>query len=533
MNPADHADFGLLSPASAGTAASRLTSDYQFIQAMLDVELEWTRVLADAGRVPADAVPAVEQASRADLYDAAALAERAQGGGNPVIPLLADLRAEAKQHHPGAPSAIHKGATSQDILDSALMLMARRALAGIVTDLKTAAAALARQADEHRGTITVARTLTQHSLPSTFGLKAANWLSGVAQAGARLEQVAGELPLQWGGAAGTMAALTDLAGRPAHPAAAADSAASAGPAAGTAAPHDDGGASNDGGAAPNGGGAARTDGSAAPNGDGGAAPNGDDAASNDDGGALALAARLAERLGLADPVAPWQTNRLPVTALAAALADVLVAAGKVANDVLLLSRPELGEVAEPAAEGRGGSSAMPQKQNPVLSVLIRSAALAGPGHLAQIQAAAAGAIDERPDGSWHVEWQALRQLLRLAGGAAAKLAELAEGLMIRPEQMRRNLAITGELVVSERIMATVAPMLDGGSPGAGKAKVQNLVNQSLANQGTLAQLLRDAVPVDVLSDEALAELLDPAGYIGQSSELIDRITSHYAEWSHS
>ncbi|MGM0928640.1 MAG: lyase family protein [Actinomycetota bacterium] len=492
MNPADHADFGLLSPASAGTAASRLTSDYQFIQAMLDVELEWTRVLADAGRVPADAVPAVEQASRADLYDAAALAERAQGGGNPVIPLLADLRAETKKHNPAAASAIHQGATSQDILDSALMLMARRTLAGIVTDLKSAAGALARQAEEHRGTITVARTLTQHSLPSTFGLKAANWLSGVAQAGVRLERVAAELPLQWGGAAGTMAALTELAKRPINAAVttAAASEGSASPAAGSAAP-------------------------------------------NDDGGALALAARLAERLGLADPVAPWQTNRLPVTALAAALADVLAAAGKVANDVLLLSRPELGEVSEPAAEGRGGSSAMPQKQNPVLSVLIRSAALAGPGHLAQIQAAAAGAIDERPDGSWHVEWQALRQLLRLAGGAAAKLAELSEGLAVHPERMRRNLAITGELVVSERIMATVAPLLDGGSPGAGKSKVQSLVNQSLAKQGTLAQLLRDAVPAGELSDAALAELLDPTGYIGQSSELIDRITSHYAEWSHS
>jgi 3-carboxy-cis,cis-muconate cycloisomerase len=492
MNPADHADFGLLSPASAGTAASRLTSDYQFIQAMLDVELEWTRVLADAGRVPADAVPAVEQASRADLYNAAALAERAQGGGNPVIPLLADLRAETKKRNPAAASAIHQGATSQDILDSAMMLMARRTLAGIVTDLKSAAAALARLAEEHRGTITVARTLTQHSLPSTFGLKAANWLSGVAQAGVRLEQVAGELPLQWGGAAGTMAALTELANRPATLGATA---------------------------------AAESEGSAA-TAAGGAAPN-------DDGGALALAARLAERLGLADPVAPWQTNRLPVTALAAALADVLAAAGKVANDVLLLSRPELGEVSEPAAEGRGGSSAMPQKQNPVLSVLIRSAALAGPGHLAQIQAAAAGAIDERPDGSWHVEWQALRQLLRLAGGAVTKLAELSEGLVVHPERMRRNLAITGELVVSERIMATVAPLLDGGSPGAGKAKVQSLVNQSLANQGTLAQLLRDALPADVLTDAALADLLDPAGYIGQSSELIDRITSHYAEWSHS
>ncbi|NKX50846.1 hypothetical protein HER39_09760 [Arthrobacter deserti] len=467
MNAADYADFGLLSPATAGTAASRLTSDSQFIQAMLDVELEWVRVLAGAGYVGAEVPAAVEAAASAGRYDAAGLAGRAQGGGNPLIPLLADLRAEIRQlplpQTAAAAAAVHKGATSQDIVDSALFLMARRTVQVIGADLRAAAAALARLAEEHRGTVTVARTLTQHSLPSTFGLKAANWLAGVGQAGLRLEEAAASLPLQWGGAAGTMAALTGLAGRGGSP--------------------------------------------------------------------LGLAAQLAGRLGLAEPVAPWQTNRLPATALAAALADVLAAAGKVANDVLLLSRPEIGELSEPRAEGRGVSSAMPQKQNPVLSVLIRSAALAAPGHLAQVQAAAGGAVDERPDGSWHVEWQALRQLLRLAGGAAAKLAELAQGLSVHRDRMAANLALTGPLVVSERIMAEVAPLLDGEAPGAGKTRVQALVNESLSTGAPLADLLRAAVPAEALPDARLAELLDPAGYTGQSDELITRITSHFKEWS--
>ena len=467
MNTADNADFGLLSPASAGTAVSRLTSDYKFIQAMLDVELEWVRVLADSGHIDAGIPAAVEAASVAEQYDAASLAERAQGGGNPVIPLLADLRAEVKPGNPAAAAAIHKSATSQDILDSALLVMASRALEVVTADLKSASRSLAKLAEDHRGTVTVARTLTQHSLPSTFGLKAANWLAGVGQSGVRLSEAKSRLPLQWGGAAGTMAALTAVA----------------------------------------------------------------DSADNNDGGALGLAARLAERLGLADPVAPWQTNRLPMTALAAALADVLAAVGKVANDVLLLSRPEFGELSEPRAEGRGVSSAMPQKQNPVLSVLIRSAALAAPGYLAQVQAAAAGAIDERPDGSWHVEWQALRQLLRLAGGAAEHLAELAGGLVVHREAMQQNLAITGPLVVSEKIMAAVAPLLDGGTPGSGKPKVQALVNDSLSGGAPFAEQLRGAVPEQDLPDAQLQALLDPANYLGQSDELINRITKHFAEWS--
>jgi 3-carboxy-cis,cis-muconate cycloisomerase len=236
-----------------------------------------------------------------------------------------------------------------------------------------------------------------------------------------------------------------------------------------------------------------------------------------------------------------------VTGLGQALADVLAAAGKVANDVLLLSRPELGEVSEPAAAGRGVSSAMPQKQNPVLSVLIRSAALAAPGYQAQLQAAAGAAVDERPDGSWHVEWQALRQLLRLAGGAAAKLAELAAGLTVHPDRMRAAMELSGPLLVSEKIMAVIAPLLEGDAPGSGKDKVQALIRQAQSQAqpaqalqsrgsgpgtaGPLAVLLRDAVPREALSDADLADLLDPAVYLGASDQLITRIVGAYQDWS--
>jgi len=459
LGSAETADYGLLSPAWAGTRAAALTSDEALLQAMLDVELEWLRVLASAGLIDSRVPDAVAPACQASRYDAADLAARAQGGGNPVIPLLADLRAIVREEAPWAVGPIHKAATSQDILDTALMLMSSRALKTVLDDVHNAEASLGGLARQHAGTVSVARTLTQHSLPSTFGLKAAQWLHGVGQAGAALEAVAAALPLQWGGASGTMAALTTAAQQ----------------------------------------------GQAQP---------------------LELAADLAARLGLAHPLAPWQTNRLPVTALGSGLADLLAAAGRISNDVLLLSRPEIGEVSEPREAGRGGSSAMPQKQNPVLSVLIRSAALAAPGYAAMLHAAAAAADDERPGGSWHVEWQALRQLLRLAGGAAAKLAELAAGLSVNSDAVARNLALAGPLVVSEKVMARVAPLLEDGVPGQGKKRVQDLVSLSLAG-GNFAALLRAEVPESDLSDQDIAQLLDPANYLGQSDALIERIVSAY------
>lgn len=456
----DAADVGLLSPVWAGSAAAALTSDRSYIQAMLDVELAWVQVLAEAGLVPAESAEAVAAICQAGKYDAASVAERARDGGNPVIPLLADMRRLAG---PGPGSAIHRAATSQDVLDTAVMLVAHRVLEAVLADTRRSTAALAQLARDHAGTPAVARTLTQHSLPAPFGLKAAHWFGGTAEAGSRLSAVAAQLPLQWGGAAGTAAALEALA-------------------------------------------------------DPGSDPD-------------ALTRQLADRLGLRAPAAPWHSNRLPITVLAAALQDLLAAAGKIANDVLLLSRPEIAEVSEPRAAGRGVSSAMPQKQNPVLSVLIRSAALSAPGYGFQLQLAAGTAVDERPDGAWHVEWQALRQLLRLAGGAAAALAELVQGLTVNRPNMLRNLNLSGPLLVSEKVMAQVAPLLDGGSPGTGTARITELVTEALSGGRDFEALLREAVPSDVLSDQELHNLLDPAQYTGRSGAMIERLLGAYPDWS--
>ncbi|AXJ11730.1 3-carboxy-cis,cis-muconate cycloisomerase [Arthrobacter sp. PM3] len=479
-------DFGLLSPVSASPLVAALTGDRAVLAAVLDVEAAWAAVLEEAGLAPAGSAAVVAAAADVRRYDVADLAVRAQGGGNPVIPLLADLRDQVislDAAGSGAVRAVHASLTSQDVLDTALMLLAAGAVRTLRAELAAAATALAGLAEAHRQTLCVGRSLTQHSLPYSFGLRAAQWFAGLAAAARRLEAL--ELPVQTGGAAGTLAAGTLLTGG-------AGLSGGAGPAAGTLSPFD-------------------------------------------------LADRLAARLGLTPVPAPWHTNRLAVTALGDALTAVTDAAGKIAADVLFLSRPEVAELAEPRAAGRGVSSAMPQKQNPVLSVLIRSAALQSPNLAAQLHLAAANFNDERPDGAWHSEWAALRQLLRLALGAAGQLRELAEGLQVFPDAMRRNLDLAGPLLLSEAVNAAVAPLLDSPGDGAGsgrtgKQRLQAVVDETLQapageQAGTYRRLLRAAVPGDLLADRRLEELLDPANYLGQAAEITRRILAAYPEYA--
>ena len=473
-------DVGLLSPVAASSAVAVLTGDRAVLAAILAVEAGWAAVLEKAGLAPAGSAAVVAEAADADRYDVAGIAVRAQGGANPVIPLLADLRAEVKAldtgNRIGALSAVHTSLTSQDVLDSALMLLARNAVTALLTDLRGITTALAALADQHAATLCVGRSLTQHSLPFTFGLKAAQWFHGLAAAARRLEAV--ELPLQTGGAAGTLAAGTVLTR---------DS---------VETPFD-------------------------------------------------LAGNLAAHLGLAAAPGPWHTNRLAVTALGDALTAVTDALGKIASDVLFLSRPEVGELAEPRAAGRGVSSAMPQKQNPVLSVLVRSAALQAPSLAAQLHLAAVNFNDERPDGAWHSEWPAFRQLLRLALGSAGHLRELAEGLQVFPDAMRRNLDLSGPLLLSEGVSAAVAPLLDAAAAEGsvrdtagrnGKQQMQDVVDRTLrapaAEQAeTYRRLLREAVPAGALPDEQLEELLDPASYLGQAAEISRRILAAFPDFA--
>ncbi|MEV6615891.1 3-carboxy-cis,cis-muconate cycloisomerase [Streptomyces sp. NPDC051051] len=435
---ADQSDAGLLAPGWTGSPAASATSDAAYLRALLDAEAALTRAQAALGLAPAAAGRAVTEAA-AGAFDVRSLAARARSGGNPVIPLVADLTAAVGTEHG---PYVHRGATSQDIMDTATMLVAVRALEAVLADLDRTQRALARLAAEHRDTPLPGRTLTQHAVPTTFGLKAAGWRSLVLDARDRMSAVRDSLPAQLGGAAGTLAAFAAY----------------------------------------------------------GAAD------------ATELPAAYARELGLRAPLLPWHTLRTPVADLAGSLAFAAGALGKTAADVLTLSRTEVAEVAEGSG---GGSSAMPHKANPVRSTLIAAAALRAP----QLAATLYGALvagDERPAGAWHAEWEPLRDLLRLVGGAARDAAELTEGLRVRADVMRGHLGLTHGLIVSERLSAELATVL-----GRTRAKelLTRLAPRTFAEGRSLGELLSEE---PALKDVDLDGLTDPARYTGSAGALTDR-----------
>jgi 3-carboxy-cis,cis-muconate cycloisomerase len=430
---------GLLAPGWTGSAAASATDDTAFLRALLDAEAALTRAQAALGLAPAEAAAAVTEAAGGDTFDVRSLAGRARSGGNPVIPLVADLtKAVGAEHGP----YVHRGATSQDIMDTATMLVAVRALEPVLADLDRAQRALARLAAAHRDTPMPGRTLTQHAVPTTFGLKAAGWRSLVLDARDRVTAVRDTLPAQLGGAAGTLAAFTAY----------------------------------------------------------GAAD------------ATELPAAYARELGLCAPRLPWHTLRTPIADLAGCLAFAAGALGKLATDVLTLSRTEIAEVAEGSG---GGSSAMPHKANPVRATLIAAAARRAP----QLAAGLYGALvaeDERPAGAWHAEWEPLRDLLRLVGGAARDAAELTEGLRVHPDTMREHLGLTHGLIVSERLSAELSAVL-------GRARAKELLTRLAPRTHTEGRSLGELLAAEPdVKDVDLDALTDPARYTGSAGALTDR-----------
>jgi len=382
--------------------AGALFSGPAVLAAMVRVEAAWLAALVSAGIAGPAALD--DLSGLIDDDDVAAVAEGAESGGNPVIPLLSLLRDRLRERNPGAATWLHRGLTSQDVLDTALMLCVAEVLRRLRHELGTQAHALATLARTYRATPMVGRTLTQHAVPITFGVKAATWLTGVLDAADDLDTL--EPTAQFGGAAGTLAAPTVLAGR-----------------------------------------AGLTD-----------PPR----------RAIELTEHTARSLGLRART-PWHTSRGPITRIGDGLVRCTDAFGHIAGDVLTLSRPEIGELAEPAAAGRGGSSTMPHKANPVLSVLVRRAALAAPHTAAQLHLAAAESRDERPDGAWHLEWPALRTLCRRTVTAAAQTSELVTGLRVHPDRMLATLEAAGPDVLAERraldALPGAASTSDADGPG--------------------------------------------------------------------
>ncbi|MCA1845207.1 MAG: 3-carboxy-cis,cis-muconate cycloisomerase [Actinobacteria bacterium] len=361
-DPAEAGGSGLFDAVSRRGAVPGLMSDSAYLQAMLDVEAALARAEAQAGLFPAEHADAIAAACRAGRFDVSDLGRAAAASGTPVVPLVEQLRGAVGGD---AAAHVHAGATSQDIIDTATMLVARAALSAIAADLDEAADAAARLAADHAETVMAGRTLLQQALPTTFGAKAAGWLAGLDDAADLLGSVRHRrLAVQLGGGAGTLAAL--------HP-------------------H-----------------------------------------------GLEVVRLMAAELGLAAPHAPWHTNRSRIGELAGALGVTAGALAKPARDVTLMAQTEIAEVRE-GVPGRGGSSAMPHKNNPVAAIATLANTLRVPGLVASVLTATSGHEHERAAGAWHAEWHPLRELFIAVGSAAAWLADCLTHLEVDPSRMRANI----------------------------------------------------------------------------------------------
>jgi 3-carboxy-cis,cis-muconate cycloisomerase len=430
-------------------------SDTAWLQAMLDTEAALARALERAGLAVGGAGAAVTAAARAGHFDLAELGRQAALTGNPVPALARALRQLVP---PEASAAVHQGATSQDIIDTAMMLLARSAARTTLASLAAAADAAAALAQRHGDTLMIGRTLLQQAVPVTFGLVAAGWLTSLDEARAALAAVRRDrLAVQFGGAAGTLASL------------------------------------------------------------GADGPR--------------VAALLAAELGLAEPVLPWPTSRVRLVELAGALAAVAAATGKIARDVTLLAQSEVAEVREGAgpqpaggsqsAGGtrRGGSSAMPHKNNPVAAIAILGCTKQVPGLVATL-IAAAEQEHQRAAGAWHAEWQPLTALLRLTASAASWCEDLLAGLEVDAEAMRANLDAAGGLPLAEHVTTLLSPKL-------GATAAHDLVADAAASGRPFRDAL--AAATDALTAGEIDAALDPAGYLGAAAEFTRRaLAAHQA-----
>lgn len=438
----------LFGPSFSTEAMGEAVSDLAWVQRMLDVEAAIARAEARVGLIPPAAAGVIAASCDAARFDVDQLGREAVAAGNPVIPLVraltALLPAEASRY-------VHWGVTSQDVLDTAMMLIARDGLELIGQDLDRVAEACARLVERHRSTVMPGRTLLQHALPITFGLKAAGWLTAVVEARERLTELRERrLAIQFGGAAGTLASL-----------------------------------------------GAR---------------------------GLEVAGQLSAELGLAEPVVPWHTARARVAELGLVAGVVAGTMGKIALDVALLMQTEVAEVSEPSGPGRGGSSTLPQKRNPVGAAAVNACARGVNGQVA-VLLAAMGQDHERAAGAWQAEWAAVSEVLRLTAGAVSRSLEVLDGLTVDEVRMRSNLDLSGGMLMSEHVMMVLAERI-------GRHEAHEVVRgaaEKAASSGRPFReaLLADPVVADHLGPAELDTALDPAGYLGSTEPLIDRALARY------
>ncbi|WP_433739109.1 3-carboxy-cis,cis-muconate cycloisomerase [Pseudomonas putida] len=422
------------------------------VQAMLDFEAALARAEARVGLIPQSAVAPIEAACQAGHFDFAALGEAIAIAGNSAIPLVKALGKQITATDAEAERYVHLGATSQDVMDSGLVLQLRRALKLIDNDLAQLGQTLAAQAQRYVATPLAGRTWLQHATPVTLGMKIAGWLGAVTRSRQRLQELKPRLlVLQFGGASGTLAALGDKA--------------------------------------------------------------------------MPIAQALAEELQLALPDQPWHTQRDRLVEFGSVLGLIAGSLGKLGRDISLLMQTEAGEVFEPSAPGKGGSSTMPHKRNPVGAAVLIGAATRVPGLLSTLFSAMPQE-HERSLGLWHAEWETLPEICCLVSGSLKQALLVAGGLEVDAERMARNLDLTQGLVLAEAVSIVLAQRV-------GRDTAHHLLEQcckrAVAQQRHLRAVLGDEPQVTAeLSAQELDHLLDPAHYLGQARTWVERAVAEHS-----
>jgi 3-carboxy-cis,cis-muconate cycloisomerase len=431
----------------SSAAMRAVCDDVAYLQHMLDFEAALARAEAATGVIPASAADRIAKACKAGAFDLADLAKAATRSGNLAIPLVKALTAEVASADADAARYVHWGATSQDVIDTAGMLGMRAAIDALLGDIDRAIAGFAKLARHHRDTPMVARTWLQHALPMPFGLKLAEYAAALHRSRLRLQRLRREaLALQFGGAAGTLAALGDKG--------------------------------------------------------------------------LFVSEKLAQELGLPLPDAPWHTHRDRIAEAASVLAILAGTCGKIARDIQLMMQTDVAEAFEPSGEGRGGSSTMPHKRNPVAAATALAAATMAPNLAATIFAAQVQ-DHERSAGPWHAEWPTLPTLLLVTSGALAAMVDIAEGLEVDAARMGVNLGATHGLIMAEAVTMALAEKI-------GKSEAHHLVEAASKKAVAAKKQLRDVLMKDSrvtahFSADRLAKLFEPMAYQGVSQALIDRL----------
>ena len=432
---------GLFDGTFARGEAAAAVSDEAWFRALLEVEAALARAAAGLGLVPATAADAVTAAcADPGRLDLATVVAKAADVGNPVPPLVRVLQDAVGERDA---VAVHVGATSQDVLDSALMLLARDAVSAIDAELTAAAAAAAGLAERHRDDVVMGRSLMQQALPTTVGLKAAGWLTGLDGARLRLAEVVASLPVQYGGAVGTLAGSR--------------------------------------------------------------------------GSGVALRSALATELGLADAPVAWHTVRLPIADLAGALGAAAGVVASVAVDIVLLAQSEVAEVAE-ISMSRGGSSAMPHKNNPVAAISARACARRAPGLVATLFAAMEQE-HERAAGAWHSEWPTLTGLLTTVGSASSWLAESLASLRVDPARMAEAVSTGSRGQLAHALAEALTPSLGAGAAHDAAA---DAVQQARETGRPLADVLAGRPGVDLV---ALTAAMEPD--VGEAGPQVDAVLADH------